>query len=216
MPYCRKGLYELGLQYGGLVNVFSMYGKRDTADGNSYFPQLVFTGFGDNKIRYVLRSMAAGRRNKVVLMSHINLLTVGFFIKFFKPSVKLVLLAHGIEVWRPLPKWKKYMLRKCDLVLPVSHFTKEKMRALYGLPEEKFIVLNNCLDPFLELPLQKEKNGHLLERYGLKKEQLILLTVSRMADTEQYKGYDKVLQALPELVKASPGTPLPAGRQILM
>jgi glycosyltransferase involved in cell wall biosynthesis len=64
--------------------------------------------------------------------------------------------------------------------------------------------LNNCLDPFLELPLQKEKKEALLERYGLKKRQLILLTVSRMADTEQYKGYDKVLFTLPELVKSHP------------
>jgi glycosyltransferase involved in cell wall biosynthesis len=165
---------------------------------------LVFTGFNGDKIRYVRKAIAEGRRSKVVLMSHINLLVVGYFIKFFRPSVKLVLLAHGIEVWKPLPGWKKKMLRKCDLILPVSHFTKEKMKTLYGLPEEKFSVLNNCLDPFLELPLQKEKKGWLLDRYGLKKEQLILLTVSRMADTEQYKGYDKVLQALPGLVKTYP------------
>jgi phosphatidyl-myo-inositol dimannoside synthase len=205
---CRiagKALYELGLQYGGLVNVFAMYGKHNDGDANKYFPQLVFTPFNADRIRYVRKAMAEGRRSKVVLMSHINLLTVGYFIKFFKPSVKLVLLAHGIEVWKPLPGWKKKMLRKCDLILPVSHFTKEKMKTLYGLPEEKFSVLNNCLDPFMELPLQKEKNNSLLQRYGLKKEQLILLTVSRMADTEQYKGYDKVLQALPQLVKLHPG-----------
>jgi len=204
---CRiagKALYELGLQYGGIVDVFSMYGIPNNADGNKYFPQLVFTGFGANKIRFMFRSVAEGRRSKVVLMSHINLLLVGGLIKFFKPSVKLVLLAHGIEVWKPFPAWKKYILRKCDLILPVSRFTKEKMKSLYGLPEEKIVVLNNCLDPFLELPLQKEKKEYLLERYGLKKEHRILLTVSRMADTEQYKGYDKVLQVLPDLVKAHP------------
>ena len=205
---CRiagKALYELGLQYGGQVNVFAMYGKPGDGNGNSYLPQLVFTSFDDNRIRFVRKAIAEGRRSKVVLLSHINLLVVGYFIKFFRPSVKLVLLAHGIEVWKPLPGWKKKMLGQCDLILPVSHFTKEKMKSLYGLPDKKFSVLNNCLDPFMELPLQKEKKQLLLKRYGLKKEQLILLTVSRMADTEQYKGYDKVLNALPELVRSHPG-----------
>lgn len=205
---CRvagKALYELGLQYGGRVNVFAMYGRPEYGNRNNYFSQLVFTGFGDNKIRYVRKAIATGRKSEVVLLSHINLLVVGYIIKLIRPSVKLVLLAHGIEVWRPLPAWKKMMLRKCDLILPVSHFTKEKMKTLYGLPEQKFSVLNNCLDPFLERPLQKEKNTGRMEKYGLKKESLILLTVSRMADTEQYKGYDKVLQALPELVKDLPG-----------
>ena len=205
---CRiagKALYELGLQYGGLVNVFAMHGEPGDGNANNYFPQLLFTSFEGDRVRYVRKALAEGRRTNVVLMSHINLLVVGYFIKFFRPSVKLVLLAHGIEVWKPLPGWKKRMLRKCDLILPVSHFTKDKMKALYGLPDKKFSVLNNCLDPFLELPLQKEKKAELLERYGLKKEQLILLTVSRMAATEQYKGYDKVLEALPELVKTNPG-----------
>ena len=179
-----------------------MYGKANDGDRNTYFPQLVFTPFNGDKIRFVRKAFSEGRKAKVVLMSHINLLVVGYFIKFFRPSVKLVLLAHGIEVWKPLKGWKKKMLHRCDLILPVSHFTKEKMKALYGLPDDKFLVLNNCLDPFMELPLQQEKNSSLLERYGIKKEQLVLLTVSRMADTEQYKGYDKVLQVLPELIKA--------------
>lgn len=202
---CRiagKALYELGLQYGGLVNVFAMYGKANDGDRNNYLPQLIFTPFDGDRIRFVRKSFLEGRKSKVVLMSHINLLVVGYFIKFFRPSVKLVLLAHGIEVWKPLMGWKKKMLHRCDMILPVSHFTKEKMKVLYGLPDDKFSVLNNCLDPFMELPLQKEKEPALLERYGIKKEQLVLLTVSRMTDTEQYKGYDKVLQVLPELVKA--------------
>ena len=204
---CRlvgKALYELGLQYGGITEVYSMYGKPDSADGNKYFPQLLFKGFSDNKIGFVLKSIAAGRRSDVVIMSHINLLVVGYLVKFFKPSVKMMLIAHGIEVWKPLPGWKKYMLRKCDLILPVSHFTKDRMVELHGLPGDKFSVFNNCLEPFLEKPLTGRKSPALLERYGLVKSNRILLTVSRMADSEQYKGYDKVLTALPELIKGYP------------
>lgn len=199
-----KALSELVLQYGGTVRIFSMYGKEEAVDGNSYFPQTKFSSFSNNKIGFVHKSIMAGRHKDIVLMSHVNLLIPGILIKLAHPRVKLVLIAHGIEVWRPISAWKKYLLRKIDLFLPVSHFTKDKMKALYGLAEEKFSVMNNCLDPFLEKPLQKGKPGYLMERYGLTPENQILLTVSRMADTEQYKGYDRVLEALPGLIDQYP------------
>ena len=199
-----KALCELGLQYGGSVRIFSVYGKPGNADENAYFPQTKFRGFKNNKIRYVANSFFVGCKSDIVLLSHVNLLLPGILIKMFKPTVKLVLIAHGIEVWRPIAGWKKRLLQKIDLVLPVSHFTKDKMKQLYGLPEKKFSVMNNCLDPFLEQPLQQEKAGFLLERYGLDSESQILLTVSRMVNTEQYKGYDRVLESLPALIPQYP------------
>ncbi len=199
-----KALCELGLQYGGSVKIFSIYGFPGKADSNAYFPQTKYTGFNNNKPAFVMRSFFEGCKADIVLMSHINLLIPGILIKICKPKVKLVLIAHGIEVWRPYAAWKRRMLRKIDLFLPVSHFTKDKMMALYGLPEDRFSVLNNCLDPFLELPLQQGKAAHLLERYRLDNQSQILLTVSRMVDTEQYKGYDRVLQALPALIPHYP------------
>ncbi len=204
---CRvvgKALYETGLKEGWQPAMHSLHGQKNRADGNAYFPQLLFTGFGGGRIRFVLKSIARGRRSQTVILSHINLLIIGYLIKMVKPSVRLVLLAHGIEVWKPFAGWKKYMLGKCDLILPVSHFTKLKMMQLHGLAEEKFKVLNNCLDPFLERPLQKEKDAILLERYGLQPTNTILLTVARMADTELYKGYDKVIQSMSGLIKDHP------------
>lgn len=181
-----------------------MYGNRYTAAGNVYFPQTKYTGFNSNKVRFVVSSFLEGRRSDIVLMSHVNLLLPAVLIKMFKPTVKLVLITHGIEVWRPFAAWKRRMLAKVDLFLPVSHFTKDKMKQLYGLPETKFCVMNNCLDPFLEKPLLQGKADFLLERYGLTRDHQVLLTVSRMADTEQYKGYDRVLQSLPGLAIAYP------------
>lgn len=182
-----------------------MYDPPDKVDGNKYFPQLLFTGFGSQRVHFVLKSLQQGLKSRIVILSHINLLLVGYLIKKISPSTKVILLAHGIEVWEPFPFWKKRMLHTLNLILPVSHFTKEKMKSLYSLPEERFVVLNNCLDPFLEMPLDGAKESILKERYGLKDNHKILLTVARMAGTEQYKGYDKVLQALPELILKYPG-----------
>ncbi len=200
---CRvagKAIYETGLQAGFRLQIFSMYGPKDIAIGNKYFPVNIFTGFGARKIKYVLNSISTGRKSRVVMLSHINLLMVGWLIKFFNPSAKLILLAHGIEVWKPLPRWKIYMLRKCDHILPVSNFTKEKMKALYHLPEEQFTVINNCIDPFLQnSPGESAKKQDLQQRYGIGSEDKVLLTVARLSATEQYKGYDKVINALHSL-----------------
>lgn len=138
------------------------------------------------------------------MLSHINLLLPGMLVKLVRPKTKIVLIAHGIEVWRPYARWKIKLMHKLDLILPVSHFTKEKMKGLYGLPEKKFSVMNNCLDPFLEKPLVQGKAPHLLKRYGLEKDNQVMLTVSRMVDTEQYKGYDRVLEAMPALIPQHP------------
>ena len=196
-----KALYETGLQEDWQPAIYALHGGTKDANGNNYFPQLLFRGFSGGRVSFVLSSAVAGRKAETLLLSHINLLLVGCLIKFFKPSVKLVLLAHGIEVWRPLGWLKKRMLRKCDLILAVSHFTREKMIQLHGLNENKCRVLNNSLDPFLERPLNKEKDTALLGRYGLQPHNKILLTVARMADTELYKGYDKVIEALALLIK---------------
>ena len=181
-----------------------MHEKKDAADGNAYFPQTKFKGFKNNKIGFVAGSFFEGRKCDIILLSHVNLLIPAILIKIFSPSVKLVLIAHGIEVWRPVAAWKRWMLGKVDLILPVSHFTKDRMKEMYSLPETRFSVMNNCLDPFLEQPLQKGRAAYLMNRYELNKDSLVLLTVSRMVDTEQYKGYDRVLESLPALIPAYP------------
>lgn len=197
-------MYELGLQYGGRVKIFSMYGRQSIADGNPYFPQELFTAFNLNRAKFVLQSIREGRKSNVIVLSHINLLFVGYFIKLARPSAKVYLLAHGIEVWRPLSSRKKKMLHALDGIIPVSHFTKEKMQVLYELSAEKLSVINNCLDPFLERPITAAPGELLRTHYGIQKGDPVLLSVSRMVSTEKYKGYDKVLKVIPHLAITYP------------
>jgi glycosyltransferase involved in cell wall biosynthesis len=44
----------------------------------------------------------------------------------------------------------------------------------------------------------------LLKRFGLKPDQPVLLTVGRLEPSEQYKGYDQILRALPAIRRAVP------------
>ncbi|UEG49477.1 glycosyltransferase family 4 protein [Ferruginibacter lapsinanis] len=198
-----KALYRLGLESGNKARIYSMYDKKEEVD-EKYFPKQIFYGFATNKLKFVSESIRQGRKSDVVILSHINLLSVGYLIKLFSPETKLILITHGIEVWKPMTGLRKRMLAKCDLILPVSKYTKDVMVALNNLPENKLHVLNNCLDPFLPEPVRGEKSSVLLARYGLKKEDTILMTLTRLSIKEKYKGYDNVLQSVKVLATQYP------------
>ncbi|MDO9377076.1 MAG: glycosyltransferase family 4 protein, partial [Ferruginibacter sp.] len=186
------------------VKILSMY--DDSADvDEKYFPATIFSGYRQHKTRFVINALKQGMNSRLVIMSHVNLLLAGSLVKLFSPATKLVLLAHGIEVWGAMPHWKKYLLRKCDQVVAVSRFTKETMMRCYGLREEKFTVLNNCLDPFLPLPAGAPGPGNsLLKRYGLTASNKVLMTLTRLSTKERYKGYDNVFYAISDLKERYP------------
>ncbi len=183
--------------------VYSMYDETNEVNVK-YISPAFFKGFGQRKLRFVQAAVKKGCTAKVVLLSHINLLTIGYVIKLFCPGIKLILIAHGIEVWEPLKGYKKYMLRKCDKIICVSEFTRQKMEDLFNLPVENLVVLNNCIDPYL-LPGQNEnKDEKLLSKLGFTKNDLVLMTLTRLSSKELYKGYDHVLESIYELKKKYP------------
>lgn len=173
-----------------------MHDRQSDADDNKYFPSEIFRGFGASKLWFTQTAIAEGAASRTVILSHINLLVVGWMIKKINPSVKLIMFAHGIEIWDVLNSFKKRMIRSCDRIFSVSHFTCEKIKEVHGIPAEKCKVLNNCLDPFLPLPSQNGKSEVLIKKYGFQSSDKILFTLTRLSPSERHKGYDKVLEAL--------------------
>jgi glycosyltransferase involved in cell wall biosynthesis len=199
-----KALQDIATeQLGEPVSVFSMYDKQGDVD-ERYFPAAVFSGFGENKWWFVYEAVRKGVNSRQVILSHSNLLLAGFLIKTFSPKTELILLAHGIEVWSPFSFFKKRMLSKCSRVLAVSQFTKNKMVAVQKLANHKVSILNNCLNPYLELPTNTGKEKTLLQRYGFSGQDKVLMTLTRLSSKEQYKGYDNVLYAIKMLTKEFP------------
>jgi phosphatidylinositol alpha-1,6-mannosyltransferase len=204
---CRilgKALYEDSIKNEGVVQICSMYDEQQDAFNNPYFPAENFRGFGINKMRFIKEMVQAGSKSHVVILSHINLLLVGWFIKKIAPRTKLILLAHGIEIWYPLNPRKRKMLRHCDKILAVSSYTSNKIMEVHGLPKDQCAVLNNCLDPFLPLPSLHKKKETLLKKYGFTETDTILMTLTRLSSKERYKGYDKVIEAIANLKKTYP------------
>lgn len=196
---CRivsKALYEFGEAKAVAVSVNSMYDKKQDAVNNAYIPAKIFTGWSGRKLVATAAMVLKGRRSGLVILSHINLLPIGYIIKKISPSVKLVLFAHGIEIWDELPQRKKKMLHVCDAIWAVSRFTRKKIIQRHGINENKVYVLNNALDPVRK---HAAVTTDVRSTLHIPADADVLFTLTRLAHTEQNKGYDKVMEAMLQL-----------------
>lgn len=186
---------------------FSLWSAYDSNDDlmPQYLPPENFRGFSINRINFVLQTILKARKPDVILISHINLAIIGLIIKTINPKCKVFLIAHGIEVWRPLSRIKKMFLKRCNKIVCVSNFTKQQMISRHQTDPAACVVLNNAVDPFMKLPGAFTKPGNLLKRYRLTGNDPILFTLTRLASTEQYKGHDQVIKLIGKLKGKFPG-----------
>ena len=188
-------LSQLSAQQQWNFKVWSLYDKKSDLM-EQYVPANNFLGFGYNRLNFSAQILAKSRTYDTVILSHINLALVGLAIKLINPSCKVFMVAHGIEVWRPLTSIKKLLLKRCNAIICVSNFTREQVIKLHDVDPQKCVVLNNAVDPFIKLPENFLKPEYLLKRYNLTKADQIVFTLTRMAYTEQYKGYEQVIKAI--------------------
>lgn len=194
-----KALHELSVD--GMIdgNSFSSY---DPITDEKYFPRLRFKGFSGNRIFFVIFSIIQSLRYKVVIIGHINLAVIGYVLKKIKPSIRVIVISHGLEVWREQSRVKRRILQEADSILSVSNFTKQQLlRYNPGLDATKIKIFPNTIDTYFKLPTDFSKPAYLLQRYGIAADKKILLTVTRMVYSEKYKGYDAVIEVLGRLRK---------------
>jgi phosphatidyl-myo-inositol dimannoside synthase len=199
---CRvfsRVLFDLGFELAG-ISVYSLYDKPTDRD-SKYINKTSFRAFHKNRIWFVIRSLIQGIRADIVVLSHINLLFVAVLIKAVAPKTRIIMYAHGIEVWRNQHHWKSRFLRNHCELWAVSEFTAGKLREFKNADPDKIRVIPNCLDPFLEIPSIFNKPNNLLNRYHLTADQPVLFTLTRLSSYELYKGYDMIIESLPELIK---------------
>jgi glycosyltransferase involved in cell wall biosynthesis len=111
-------------------------------------------------------------------------------------------VAHGIDVWNLAQGRISSSLLCADKILPVSSFTRARLLDQLPLDPERIVELPNTVDSgrFTIGP----KPAYLLARHNLLSDQLIILTVARLAGPERYKGYDRILHALPAVRQVLP------------
>jgi len=109
---------------------------------------------------------------------------------------------YGIEAWDIRLKHRIEAMRCADKLIAISKFTRDRIIADYAVNAERIQVVPCTFDwgCFGIGPKPKD----LLERYGLKPENKVLLTVSRLALSERYKGHRQVLFALKKIIELHP------------
>lgn len=197
-------LFHLAQEQRWNFNIFSLYDRRyDLMD--QYLPATNYTGFNNSRLRFGLASIKEASRGDIFILNHINLSIIGIVIKLVNKRSKIWLIAHGIEVWRPINFIKHIFLSKyCDKIICVSDFTKQQMIVRHRSDPDKCLILNNVVDPFIQLPDVFDKPEYLLNRYGISRVNQVIFTLTRLASSEQYKGYEQVIKAVGELKKTLP------------
>lgn len=188
---------------GWFYKILSLY---DTPiDVNTkYFSLDKFEGFGKNRTLFFIKTIKTIRGTDTIILSHINLASIGLLIKLLNPKCKIWVIAHGIEVWRKLPLHKRLILKCSSKIICVSRYTRQEMIRRHQLNPSVCHVLNNAIDPFIKVPDELVKPDNLLERYSLTHKNNVILTLTRLTSTEMYKGYDRVIAAISNLKREFP------------
>ncbi len=104
-------------------------------------------------------------------------------------SVPYAVLIYGVEVWRPLDRWRRTSLERAAVILAISDHTVRKAReANPWLPEAKVVWLGAAER---QVPVRKQATP-------------IVLILGRMVSTERYKGHDALIDAWPRVLASVP------------
>jgi len=180
------------------------YKKRDCIHrDNTVF---CCSGMVSKKVRTIvfaaqLLGYGIGQHPGLAIATHANFAIAAFLLKRLTGTPYWI-IAHGIEVWNIDRPNLKIALQNADRILAVSHYTRDRLINDQNLNPTRIKVLPNTFDQeqFHITP----KPSYLLDRYHLTPNQPIILTVARLDPNEQYKGYDRILQALPTLLSHCP------------
>lgn len=163
----------------------------------------LLNGIG-GKLKYSLATLVAiltKRPFDLVICGHINLLPLAWLCSVITGG-RLLLVVHGIDAWKPTGSWlANNLVDRIDFFISVSDFTRQKFCEWSGVEQDKGFILPNCIE--VEKFGLRDKNYVLVERYRLGGKKVIM-TLGRMSSSERYKGFDEILEVLPELALVIP------------
>jgi len=160
--------------------------------------------FSHRRLRFTLHVLRRARQTDLIVCGHINQLVVARLAQLLNPRLRYCLIGHGFEMWRPFTPVEHWALRGANKILCVSEFTKRKTH--YFCPKLSNSQLSTIfwiLDPYLEkLQSPPPLNGHK------EPSNPVILSVGRVSLVDAYKGFDTLIQAMPEVLRSYPSAQL--------
>jgi phosphatidylinositol alpha-1,6-mannosyltransferase len=158
------------------------------------------------KLRYLLqclRLMASRKRADLIICGHLHLLPFAWLISW-RHRCPVLQLTFGIEAWTPtVHRVVNRLCRRLKAFISIRRLTASRFKAWAGIENANFYYLPNCIDEGQFGPAPKRQD--LVTKFGLEGKQVVM-TTGRMdsIDFERRKGFDEVLEALPELRRRIP------------
>jgi len=152
-----------------------------------------FHGFGRRKAQFVIQALRLARRKpRLIFAAHPNLAPTALAMKELARNAPMIVGAHGIEVWQPLPFMRRTAFRRADLIIVPSTYTLEKTAQAQGVPPSKMRKIPWPLDAeFLALS-ESPANLPLPPSFP---QGTVVLSVGRWSSAERYKGADILIRA---------------------
>ena len=137
------------------------------------------------KLRFNRALYKHAKYSDLIIVGHINLLPqVANFAQ--KNNKKIWLAVYGIDIWRNWSNKEKNAIEKCDKIISISSFTSQSVRHRLNEREKKVVIIPCMTEPDLFIPTQGR----------FPSEPRVILTVSRLASNEAYKGHDLIIRSL--------------------
>jgi len=137
----------------------------------------------------------------LIIAAHLNFTIAAYFLKRLT-GIPYWTIAYGVDAWNINNPLLKAALHEADCIFSVGGYTRDRLIKEQNLEPQKMKILP-CMVDANTFKIDS-KPTYLLERYGLRSEQAVILTVGRLCKTDGYKGYDIIIEALPQIRQAIP------------
>jgi glycosyltransferase involved in cell wall biosynthesis len=205
--YLYKIIEVLAINYNDIsVTIFNKLDKGLIQDIESENIAFVYTGHIFSLIRTFYFSLiiffsAITERPNLILCGHINFAPVGFLIDKLL-GIPYCILVYGVDCWNIKQFWKKAAIHNASKIISIGEYTANRLIQEQKINRKQFYFLPCTFDS--DRFKIESKPHYLLEKYHLNLNQKIILTVTRLSQTDGYKGYDKIISALPQIIDQIP------------
>lgn len=149
------------------------------------------------KLRFTARTVrvAAVERPKQIACLHIGLLPAAHLAAIMTRA-PVILVAHGTEVWAPMARFQRRLVRRCSRLIAFSDFTAEWLTRRAGVARAHATIVPLGIAP----RLAQEAAGYVA---GPSQEGIVV-TVGRIMRDHRYKGHHSIAAAWPRVLEERP------------
>lgn len=201
--YSRHMIEALDTLFGRPIPVISRNDRRRDCP-TAFLQDRRFKGYGNwsAKIRRLgVVGSCATSSTPAFISTHPHFAT---WLRYQRNMTKQPFLsvAHGIDVWNIAGSRIAKGLQGANVILPVSQYTEDKLRGEIKANLPPTQILTNTFDDKQFYPAAPVLEWR--ERLRVDLSTKVLLSICRLDRSETEKGYDKILDIMPELLATHP------------